>query len=610
MENKEFHEYSQECVVKYRNDTSPSGYPIDLLISAIQKYLRKRKPTKMIWSVTEIVTFSFKELSDKTQISHRKGILTNLKNRLSVMLCEELCYTEGGILIKCHNYLQKWYENPTETKHLVKFCKMICKGELCRLPSYYSCGYTLDYEGEFHDSMNETLGVPKDLKKKYETEEEKWLYLYKKLLEDGSLTCIYYLMKLIHNPHETTLCEFNGKKKQWNCDYGIWPIMKKYLENNKIRGRERMVFNIFSSEFHEFHKKSGDGFKGDRKVFAINATLMVLRRKNMKWDYAPCTVTAKDKTIFFTDRVYLKIDDYCYDQHTKDGRNMGRDKGSPYFGVVSSVVYKENLERLEIPRFRILYMASKSGLLNKEQRRIRHIPFSEFTNYKILYDGVCAGKRPCIKVEYRGFKFVLKDCSTKGMNDGKDYFLTDTLKPLFGIEHLELERITSDRIQEKKDSSLKTFVTNSILVKGNCTYCMMIYKKNIGDVGKNKNLILSSENLQRQLCKIMLFKGIFRSSDNIVRNVLVSPDKKRLISIDEGDLFGKREQIFQGNCFCRNNVSHELIMEECEKLLDVIEYKIPFVENIMRKMDMKDKIPEMRDRIKNYSDIVRKDLKN
>ena len=40
--------------------------------------------------------------------------------------------------------------------------------------------------------------------------------------------------------------------------------------------------------------------------------------------------------------------------------------------------------------------------------------------------------------------------------------------------------------------------------------------------------------------KIRLFDGLFMSSDNILKNILVN-EYGDLLSIDEGDLFGKRK---------------------------------------------------------------------
>ena len=62
---------------------------------------------------------------------------------------------------------------------------------------------------------------------------------------------------------------------------------------------------------------------------------------------------------------------------------------------------------------------------------------------------------------------------------------------------------------------------------------------------KNKEF-LDDENVFRESLKIRLFDGLFRSSDNILRNILVNKDGD-VLSIDEGDIYGKRKLIFNMN---------------------------------------------------------------
>ena len=62
-----------------------------------------------------------------------------------------------------------------------------------------------------------------------------------------------------------------------------------------------------------------------------------------------------------------------------------------------------------------------------------------------------------------------------------------------------------------------------------------IYFENIGDLGKNKEF-LKDERILKECLKIRLFDGLFRSSDNNMRNILVDKGGE-LLSIDEGDIY-------------------------------------------------------------------------
>ena len=75
--------------------------------------------------------------------------------------------------------------------------------------------------------------------------------------------------------------------------------------------------------------------------------------------------------------------------------------------------------------------------------------------------------------------------------------------------------------------------------------------------------------VKREALKIRLFDGLFRSSDNIPRNILVN-DNHELLSIDEGDIFGKREKIFNKNDWFTKpeNCSHVFVESVVDELLN------------------------------------------
>jgi len=68
-------------------------------------------------------------------------------------------------------------------------------------------------------------------------------------------------------------------------------------------------------------------------------------------------------------------------------------------------------------------------------------------------------------------------------------------------------------------------------------YCMMENFLNLGDLGKNKRF-LTNHSIKKECFKIRLFDGLFRSSDNILRNILVN-ESGELMSIDENIFMAK-----------------------------------------------------------------------
>ena len=109
--------------------------------------------------------------------------------------------------------------------------------------------------------------------------------------------------------------------------------------------------------------------------------------------------------------------------------------------------------------------------------------------------------------------------------------------------------------------------------------------------------------------KIRLFDGLFRSSDNILRNILVDKDGV-LLSIDEGDLYGKRDKIFNHNEWCqKKNVSDEILQEVVMDILSDREKKIKLIEEKMIKYEFNHFVNEFKTRFKDYRQIIQSEWK-
>jgi hypothetical protein len=156
---------------------------------------------------------------------------------------------------------------------------------------------------------------------------------------------------------------------------------------------------------------------------------------------------------------------------------------------------------------------------------------------------------------------------------------------------------------KRKDIKIKSWKNNFEFDNKVVYYCMMRYYDNDGDVGKYKNLFKNEEKLKEML-KIRLFDGLFKSSDNILRNILLLKDGK-FLSIDEGDIFGKRTNIFnktewiKKSILCKN-ICNEIINEFLENIEDK---KIKILEKL-NMYNFSNKIVEFNERYDNYRNIV------
>jgi hypothetical protein len=101
-----------------------------------------------------------------------------------------------------------------------------------------------------------------------------------------------------------------------------------------------------------------------------------------------------------------------------------------------------------------------------------------------------------------------------------------------------MRRIFSDKIIKKIDKEKKDWTDNWKLInQENVVYSMMNYIKGVRFNKTDK----ITEEMELEYMKIGLFRGIFGISDFNVTNVFVLGDK--LYSMDEHDIFGKREKM-------------------------------------------------------------------
>ena len=191
----------------------------------------------------------------------------------------------------------------------------------------------------------------------------------------------------------------------------------------------------------------------------------------------------------------------------------------------------------------------------------------------------------------------------KSMNYGRDYIFVDSLKKEFGLQDLSMKRIKSNKGLVKLDEKKTSFVGNWEFGEKESIYCIMKFMENDGDVGKKKEILEKKEN-KIELFKIRLFDGLFRSSDNILRNVLIGND--RLISIDEGDIYGKRKNIFNKQEWCKKNKDKEII-DQILKEFD-LDNKISMIEKRMIYYGFEDMVEEMKSRLSDYKRIIYEEL--
>ena len=601
------------------NNRSYNGYSGSVLKSGICKYFRRGVFDKYEWCVVEMLLFG---LYDKG-----KGLVSNVINRLNILIMEEIVVCEElervYRLIGLIDKVREVEELGDKIKYVLKFCDISGECKRGRVVSYVNNWWKYNrISMEFKDG--EIDMVRKYMKKGDSME---LLRMGEKVLEGIKEKDEGKLMSVLGY-----LYEYEGDSgrrfRRKDGVYIFWEIFSDMVKGNRVLER------ILGFLLKNFYRK---GMK-ERRYFLVLGGLLVLYG-DLNKDFGEISEEYEwdDVVEYMGDREEENVkvnEDYV----VKDW-HVCKKFGLKRFGEVGSLVIGEDVSMLggNGEKYREFYIKMKGveekrmeekGEEKKEEKReekkeevrvrrkkmklddikCEEIKFSEFEIVKVLEDGVCGLKKCCVVVMYKGEKYVLKEMG-KGMNFGIDYYIVDKMKCEYGLEDLGIRLVKSDKGMDRVDKSKRSLVKNWEFVDKKVMYCMMVYKENIGDLVKNKRL-LGRDSVFKKMLEIRLFDGLWRSSDNIVRNILVK-ENGELISIDEGDIFGKREKIFnKGDIVVKNSI-------RIRKWVDNIIYKFELdkkkkIEKMKGLMEefgySEEKIKEMRDRYYNYENIVYNEL--
>ena len=565
------------------NNQSYHGVKSSVLKSGICKYTRRNEPEKLKWCVMEMARFN--------EHPDGQGLVTNLINRLKILVMEEISFNETAMVYYLI-LLLKWYDQDrTQYRFLEAFCENIFTCKRNRYVSYQNCCWrNINYK---HCEV--TGDHMKSFVKEGDSEEFKELgnklihYVEKK---DERMFACYKEMISLGN---------QGKRyKRKDPGYLWFEILETHMKGD-------MKQFIFQFALEQYHKKN----MTERHAFAIWIGLMVWKSELLTEPYPdfPFIVPTNETTWeYINDMKPMKIDDYVINDYHVNSHKNGLGK----FALEGAYVVDEYLEFDErAKQKKKLYILEKKMKDEKKKDKkktkqpikedseiLEYIDWSEFSDVKIIEEGVCGGKVCCIKATYQGKSYILKEMRDS-MNYGLDYILIDKCKPLFGLLDMNMKRIKSNQGQVKLDPTKISYVNNVKIGEKECVYCMMDYWSNIGDLGKHKE-VMADENVKREALKIRLFDGLFRSSDNIPRNILVN-ESNQLLSIDEGDIFGKRDKIFNKNDWFTKNCSEEFIRSVVEELVSFQDMKQ--IKKLFEKYQFMN-YEEFETRYHNYMEIV------
>ena len=573
------------------NNSSYHGYKSSILKSGICKYTRRGEKEKMKWCVMEMARFSEHEKG--------QGLVTNLINRLKILIMEELSFHQVGQIYYLIMLLSWFEEDRTQIRYLYTFTNEVFKCLRNRYVSYQNAWWRY----EDYVDMGKPIDKVSEYRKKGDSEEvlkvgEALIY-YIENDDERMFSCLNELLRLDKNG-----CKSGLRFRRKDPSYLWFEIIRDYMEGNQTQAEV-----IFNFALDQFNRK---GMK-ERVAFAVWIGLYVWKSGGLTTDYTDLEleVSVPDEVENYIDNmVKIEMDDYVVNDYHVNSHKFGLGK----FAEEGALVIDEYLDFDDMSQEKKKFYIKEKKIRDKQNKGktivkkelVEFISWSEFSGIDILEDGVCGGKVCCISVVYKGTKYILKEMK-ESMNYGLDYILVDKCKELFGLRHMNMRRIKSDQGQVKIDPKGKSYVGNVKIGKRECIYCMMDYWQNIGDLGKNKD-VMSDKSVKREALKIRLFDGLFRSSDNIPRNILVNGNNE-LLSIDEGDIFGKREKVFnKHDWFIKpENCDKQLFNDVLDELLSDSFRKLKSVEKLFKYYQFMN-FDEFKERFNQFREIIMSEL--
>ena len=302
--------------------------------SALQKYLRRRESDKMVWCAAEMYSMQLLADNDKEKRA-AKGIVTNLLNRLTVMMEEEQLFIDWAKFLRCRVWLRAFEEGGrTDFSMIYKTCITLCGGEILRLNSSIVWYWTRGKGGR-----TEACDCPQgDISCVVGAEDGAWLarggreYLraLAGCLMEGDCRAYKWAHKLMG---------MGGKgKSRWRRREPIWAAWEVMCTIAKEGPRPLRA--CIEEKRLEFANKSRKG----RHMWLSSAVSLVVHRERINWDEAQLkwdVVVGEDavKALLY-DRERMAIDDYAIDQHCHAGRQLGR--GRAHFRKEGGMVVRPN----------------------------------------------------------------------------------------------------------------------------------------------------------------------------------------------------------------------------------------------------------------------------
>lgn len=473
-----------------------------------------------------------------------KAVRTNMINRLKIILFEDVSFSQLSTFVSVINMITAWEADRSNSELLMKICCEISTAKKLRMPSHLRNAYG---HGPSTATKDDFLAM---LNGGSHTDAFGWLYNNEKEAVDLLSTWEFAFDEV----KEAVKFAIAGWKKRTKPSERLANLVVPFLW---------ILHNIEETP---------------------SAYTQPIYIENYEEMYETTDVT---------------FEHFVYDMHTRSGK-----KDKKFFVEEGALVVNEDEDYLDRKLKESYTTAPKQPVPSKRKCKPKvdepDVPIMDLGEVELITDGVCGGKLPCGIATIKGKKVIVKPMP-KSMNYGADYEYVDAQKEKVGLKPLNIVRVKSEK------AITGTKKRGFVWKDEPQIFAVMKQVKAAIDLGKCKDM-LTKESKFKETLKIRLFNGLFRTSDNIIRNILVN-DKGMLFAIDENDIFGKREAIFNKVEVMTKSklLTKDLVIEVLDEL-NLEENKQSMIDEL-KEYGLEHHEAELGKRIDEYKSIVLKELK-
>ncbi len=310
--------------------TSLNSLKSDALKSGVQKYIRRCNLEKALYCTAELDLF--KVIKHDRKI---RALRSNLRNRLIIILCEDIGISDWRIYTKINKLLKKWEDtresdSNIDRKYLMEIIHYMANSEklriTCWLRKYYSSALTVPNlkkyyaDGDIEAMKKTSRRCGHKFYRKDDSEEIKNLidgFVYHFVRNSDNV--FYWIFKILNSKDK------NGKRcKNTNKGYIIWDILGIYIN----RTLNVKLFKLY--HMHKVWYKKNNNSRNENFLYLLNAVLFYLRRKDIDWTETidEYNLSNEEVTEIYNrnigDEYNFEFDDYVIDVHCSQGKRMGK----------------------------------------------------------------------------------------------------------------------------------------------------------------------------------------------------------------------------------------------------------------------------------------------